>query len=320
MILRAAIIGAGRIGAFLDDPQSPRILTHAHGYWASKNFEIAGFVDPIRERAESAVRRWGGVAYESIGQLLAQTAVDVVSVCVPNELHCEALLSLAETPVRLIFLEKPPVMTVAESAEARHVYGELKLPVLVNYSRRFVPEIREIAKLISRGAYGRFLSGTGYYGKGLLHNGSHLIDLLRFLLGPVDRIRKIDETIDFSADDPGVSALLSPCAGGQFLLRYTDYRLFDIFELDLIFEKRRIRICELGTAVEEYSVGPDQSFEGYTTLNQGARYSTSYTEAISYAIANIHDHLEAEAPLQCSLEESLLSVETCFEIRDSPTL
>lgn len=298
----------------MDDPRSPHILTHAHGYKACQGFEVVGFVDRDPEKAEAASARWGGTAFETMEELFETEDVDLVSICLPDESHYPTLLALAEKPVKFIFLEKPAVTTVEEADIVRTLYGDLPIRVQVNYTRRFVPEIRSIREAIRSGNYGAFLTGTGYYGKGLLHNGSHMVDLLQFLVGKVDKVTKVSEIADFYDQDPSVSALLTMCCGGDFYLRHIDSRKFHVFELDLTFERKRIRICGLGTIIEEYSVGGDRLFEGYRTLNKDAEYPTEHARAMYHAIANIHDNLDRSEPLACTLEESLETVETCSRI------
>jgi predicted dehydrogenase len=314
MTYRVAIIGAGRIGAMLDDPSSPHTLTHAHGYKACEDFEIAGFVDRDLDRAQAASVRWGGGAFGGLDELFETQTIDVVSICLPDELHYATLLSIAEKPVKFIFLEKPAVRTVEEAEAVRTLYAALPVRVQVNYTRRFVPEIRSIREAIRGGSYGKFLTGTGYYGKGLLHNGSHMVDLLQFLVGEVGNVAKIGEVADFYDQDPSVSALLTMPSGGVFHLGSIDSRKFHVFELDLTFENKRIRICDLGTIIEEYSVGDNRLFEGYRTLNKEAEYATEHTKAMYYAIANIRNNLERNEPLVCTLEESLETVKTCSRI------
>lgn len=314
MNYRVAIIGAGRIGATLDDPQDPQIRTHAHGYRKCGGFEIVGFVDSNLEKAESASARWGGVPFESIEKLFRAQPVDVVSVCLPDELHCETLFALATKPVKVIFLEKPAVGTPAEADQIGALYGQLPIRVQVNYTRRFVPEIRDMRNAIRSGNYGEFVTGTGYYGKGLLHNGSHMVDLLQFLVGEIGDVAKISEVADFHDRDPSVSAMLTMRAGGVFYLRHIDSRDFHIFELDLTFETQRIRIYDLGRVIEEYSAGDDPLFEGYRTLNKSREYPTQYSTAMSFAIANIRNNLDSNEMLVCTLEESLETVKTCSRI------
>lgn len=298
----------------LDVPGSPHILTHAHGYRACEGFEFVGFVDQDLAKAEAASTQWGGTASDSIDKLLDLQPIDVVSICLPDELHYSTLVALAAKPVKFIFLEKPAVTTAAEADVVSTLFGESQIRVQVNYTRRFVPEIRRVREAIRSGIYGAFLTGTGYYGKGLLHNGSHMIDLLQFLVGDVGEVTKISEVADFYDQDPSVSALLAMRSGGIFHLCHIDCRKFHVFELDLTFEQKRIRIRELGTVIEEYSVGDNRVFEGYRTLNKDAEYPTEHSKAIYHAIANIRDNLDRNEPLVCTLEESLETVKTCLRI------
>jgi len=314
LAFQVAIIGAGRIGALLDHPKSPHILSHAHGYKASEDFDIVGFVDRDLKRAEDASTCWGGRAFDSIERLFEKQDVDVVSVCVPDELHYETLLALAKSPIKFIFLEKPAVRTAVEADAVGALYAGLPIRVLVNYTRRFVPEIRRTREAIKSGDYGTFLAGTAYYGKGLLHNGSHMVDLLRFLLGEVGELQKISETLDCYDDDPSVSALLHLRGGGNCHLKHIDCRNFDIFELDLVFERKRIRICELGMVVEEYSVVDDGVFKGYRTLTKDAEYPTEHLKAMHHAVADIRNNLERNEPLSCTLQDALETVKTCVRI------
>jgi predicted dehydrogenase len=314
MSYRVAIIGAGRIGAMMDDPSSPHILTHAHGYKACEGFEIVGFVDSSLDKAQAASARWGGTAFESIEELFETQATEVVSICLPDELHYATLLALAEKPLKFIFLEKPAVTTAEEADVVRTLYAELPIKVQVNYTRRFVPEIRSLREAIRRGHYGAFLTGTGYYGKGLLHNGSHMVDLLQFLVGEVGRVAKVSEMVDFCDQDPSVSALLTMVCGGVFHLCHIDCRKFHVFELDLTFERKRIRICGLGTIIEEYSVADHGLFEGFRALNKDAEYATEHSKAMFHAITNIRNNLERNEPLVCTLEEASDTVKTCSRI------
>jgi predicted dehydrogenase len=314
MAYKVAIIGAGNIGAFRDNPQSSNILTHAHGFSDNECFELVGFVDSDLKKAQIASDCWGGRSFESIEKLFSKHEVDVVSICVPDEFHFDALLSLSKTPVKLIFLEKPAVKTVDEANVVMEIYSGQPKRILVNYTRRFVPEIRNIRDNIKKGEYGAFITGTGYYGKGILHNGSHMMDLLKFLVGDVGDIKKISETVDYYTDDPSVSALLNMKHSGIFFLKHIDCRKFDIFEMDLTFEKKRIRIFELGTKIEEYAVGDNKLFEGYRTLNKEREYPTKHQNAMYYAVNNIRNNLEMDEPLVCALDEAVETLKTCTKI------
>lgn len=89
----------------------------------------------------------------------------------------------------------------------------------------------------------------GYYGKGALHNGSHMIDILRFLLGEIGNPcafgREIfdfeKEEFDFEKEDSSKNLSLE-IRNGNFYMMAIDSRAVTIFELELFFEKARVRI------------------------------------------------------------------------------
>ena len=144
----------------------------------------------------------------------------------------------------MIFAEKPLTKTLPEALEIKQLYSSLPISVQLNYSRRFVPEIIRLRNNIKDGLHGRYLSGTGYYGKGLLHNGSHLLDLLHNLLGDIHDYRLTSVINDFYDDDPSVSAVLTVQDGVPFFLQSIDCRAYTIFEMDLLFERGRIRLID----------------------------------------------------------------------------
>ena len=53
---KALIVGAGKMGAFFDEPGSDNIFTHAHAYNNHPGFELSGFVDIDGKRARRASR------------------------------------------------------------------------------------------------------------------------------------------------------------------------------------------------------------------------------------------------------------------------
>ena len=58
------------------------------------------------------------------------------------------------------------------------------------------------------GELGRFLHGSGLYTRGVLNNGSHLIDLFQWVLGEPKGLRKTREFVDHDPSDPNVEFVL----------------------------------------------------------------------------------------------------------------
>lgn len=161
-----------------------------------------------RESAEAARAEAGFErAYHSVAEMLADSAVDVVDVTTPNHLH-RAVVEQALAAGKHVYCEKPLAATVADArAIATAVSGQgAHVPRLgMVFQYRFIPALQRAHALISEGALGQVYTfraeylHTGYQdpqrpltwrlrkeqgGSGALGDlGSHVIDLVRFLLG-----------------------------------------------------------------------------------------------------------------------------------------
>jgi predicted dehydrogenase len=310
----ALIIGAGNIGAFFDTPNSEAILTHAHAYKNHQNFNLVGFIDKDPTKAKEAAKLWNCRSFNNLEEAFKEGSIDVVSVTAPDDYHYEILKNLSHLPLKLIFAEKPLAKTIKEAEEIVSIYQSKNIPVLVNYSRRFVNEFSSIKENIESGLYGKYIVGNGYYGKGILHNGSHMIDLLRFLIGEISDFNCLNKVNDFYPDDPSISAYLQFSNGSSFNLNAVDCRDFTIFEADFIFEKARIRMLNSGFVIEEYFVEDNKIFKGYKNLNLKNVINTSLSFALANSADNIAKHLTESQPLKCSLNDGYKALEVALKI------
>ena len=304
--LRALVIGAGKIAAGYDAPGAKEILTHAHGFQAVPGFTLIGFVDRDLAQAEQAAAKWGGKAYADIRTAFADGPVDVVSVATPDETHVAVLKELAAYSPRLIFCEKPLALNWADAQAIHELYRHLPTKIQVNYLRRFVPEFRAVKQAIASGSYGRFLTGAGFYVKGFLHNGSHMVDLLQYWLGEATGAQELTDR----AVDEERSVLLSFAEGGQFAIQSLAGNPYWIFELDMLFEQKRLRILDSGLSIQEYSLGENQVFPGTPEMQPQPIRTTGLDRAMQFAMENIRDHLILDEPLLCPLTEALATLKT----------
>jgi len=211
----------------------------------------------------------------------------------------------------LVFSEKPLSLQISEAKEINDIYLAKKIPVLVNYSRRFVPEFNKLQQNIKSGLYGKFVTGTGYYGKGILHNGSHMIDLLRFLIDEIKSVKRINSESDYDAMDLSVSGVLTFYNGKQFYLQNVDHRLYTIFEIDLLFEKRRIRIIDSGFIIEDYIIEKNKIFHAYKTISSKKIIHTHLGISMFYAADNIRNYLEGKKTLLSPISEAYKTMIVC---------
>ena len=304
--LRALVIGAGKIAAGYDAPDAKEILTHAHGFQSVPGFTLIGFVDRDLGQAERAAAKWGGKAYKDIRVAFADGPIDVVSVATPDETHAAVLKELAAYSPRLIFCEKPLALNWADAQAIQDLYRTVPTKIQVNYLRRFVPEFRAVKQAIAAGSYGRFLTGSGFYVKGFLHNGSHMVDLLQYWLGEATGAQELTD----SALDEERSVLLAFADGGLFTIQSLAGNPYWIFELDLLFEQKRLRILDSGLAMQEYTIGENSVFPGTLEMQPQQILTTRLDRAMQFAMENIRDHLILGEPLLCPLDEALATLKT----------
>ena len=305
------IVGAGNIGALFDQPSGDAILTHAHGFTEHPGFRLVGFVEPDEERRINAVSKWGGRGFRNLIEAFEHVSCDVVAVAAPDEYHHDVLKQLFHLPLRAIVAEKPLTRTTAEAQEVIGWSSSSGISVAVNYMRRFIPEFEELRDRIRDGFYGGYIAGNGYYGKGVLHNGSHLIDLARYFLGEIESFSVMDHVVDFDANDPSVSFSLQFRDQKKLYIQHIDCRLFTIFELDLLFEKGRARIRDSGFVIEEYRVEDSAAFKGYRNIIKVGEITTSLSKYAYHVLSNVYDHLTFGAPLKCSLDDGYRAVVLC---------
>ncbi len=304
--LRALIIGAGKIAAGYDAPDSKEILTHAHGFLSVPGFTLIGFVDRDLAQAEQAAAKWGGQAYADVRAAFADGPIDVVSVATPDETHAAVLKELAAYMPRLIFCEKPLALNGADAQAIHELYRHLPTEIQVNYLRRFVPEFRAVKQAIASGSYGRFLTGSGFYVKGFLHNGSHMVDLLQYWLGEANGAQELTDSVV----DEERSALMTFADGGLFTIQSLAGNPYWIFEMDLLFEQKRLRILDSGLSIQEYMLGENPIFPGTPEMQPQPIRTTGLDRAMQFAMENIHDHLILGEPLLCPLTAALATLKT----------
>ena len=290
------IIGAGQIASGYDTPESLSVLTHAHAIIKHSKFSLLGFYDTDMYIATQAAAKWGVKAYNK------PVHADVIVVCTPDNVHLDSVRQAASVSPKLVILEKPVARTLEDYSQICKIAK--KIPIQVNFSRRFVPEFTSLSVTLKN--HGAFLTGSGLYGKGFLHNGSHMIDLLELLIGQIASVKKISETHDFYEDDPTKTVSIR-FSQGEFFMMGVDCRNYTIFELDLCFEESRIRIQNAGKTIEIFEPKPSEDYMGYVYLKQRKTLHPDIGNAMLNMYQNVHEHIANGVPLLSPLRTKVQS-------------
>ena len=316
-ILNSAIIGCGNIGALFDSPRTHDILTHAHAYTAHPGFKLVGFVDQDCKKALHAARKWNGKAYKTIKDLFLAQDVDVVSISTTTKSHYAVMREISKYPIKGGIVEKPVAETSRQTLELLRFNFFKTKPFLVNYSRRYAREFQILKKSILHGHYGAFICGNGYYGKGLINNGSHLLDLLLYLGFTIRRIvSQSPRFIDYKKNDPSPSFMLTVNNKNPISIYAISSRQYSIFEIDLLFEKGRVRILDSGLYIEEYKIKSDPTFKVYKSLRLEQATKTSINRALYFTVNNLYGIITGKEDALCTIKDALVTQKVCEKIQN----
>jgi predicted dehydrogenase len=265
--LKAAVIGCGMIGGGLDDPHNQHILTHAHGYYSHPDCKLVACVDKDSMAIEQFIQKWGKHihGYQDIETMLAKEKPDIVSICTPTHIHAVDIKKIyLHSCVKVIICEKPLADNIEQLTEIENIVKNSSKVFVVNYIRCFDPSHMDAISILHSNELGRPYTFHGIFTKGLYHNGSHALALLEDMFGPIT----ISNVLNICCHDNelygtfflntafDVNGILSNAIGNNYA----------IFELDILLERGRIRIAELGRRIEIYESLPSLVFNGYREL------------------------------------------------------
>ena len=215
------ISGAGTIGAVhaeaLEELEDARLVAVA----AAR--EVTG-----RRLAEAHGAEW----HAGFGELLARPDVDVVILCTPSGLHPDQAVAAAHAGKHVI-TEKPMAVTLEGADRMVSACREAGVTLSVIFQYRFNRDALRLKRAVGAGLFGGPVLGNAfvhwhrtqaYYeesggwrgtwaldgGGALMNQSVHAVDLLQWILGPVDSVCGYAGTLahdDIEAEDTASAAL-----------------------------------------------------------------------------------------------------------------
>ncbi|MES2495422.1 MAG: Gfo/Idh/MocA family oxidoreductase [Pseudomonadota bacterium] len=318
---RTLIIGCGNIaGGFdIERPADAFPFTHAGAYARHGGFVVEACVDPDRDRRTAFQARWHVAA--AAPELEALNAVpgsfDVISICSPTEQHAGNVEAALALKPKAIFCEKPLAPSLADAERLALRCRDAGVLLAVNYTRRWDPAVIRLADDLRRGVYGAVRSVSGVYGKGVVHNGGHMIDLLAMLFGRLELVAAGAPCFDFWPEDPSVPTLLVGDGGVPIAVAVNHSGDYALFELTLVTEAGTLTMRDGGGNWFERRAEASKVFAGYKVLDAGRVREGEYDRAMLAAITNLADAIEGRAPLASDAGNALYAQGLCEKIRDA---
>lgn len=314
-MLNAVIMGCGQIAGGYDQarPDDALPLTHAAAYRRDGGFRLVACVDPDEAQRETFAARWGVEhAVTNVAEVAALgERIDVVSICTPTALHAAHLEAALALRPRLVFCEKPLTADVAASEAIVARFAEAGVLLAVNHNRRWDPKMGELARSLAAGELGELRSVVATYNKGVFNNGSHMIDLLHRLIGPMRVVATGAPVFDFWPDDPTIPALLESGSGLPVHLVTAHAADYALFELTLITVTGVFTMQDGGRSWSERRSEASVDFPGYHMLAPAEKGEGGYDHSTLAAVANIRAALDDGALLACDGATALEAQRFC---------
>lgn len=213
-----ALVGCGRISS-----RHIQVLTHTHG------IRLVAVCDVLEDRARSAAATLNLPHYTDALEMVKAEKPDIVTVLTESGSHARVAISLAPH-VSAVVVEKPMSLTLEDADELIETCDHCATRLFVVKQNRYNPPVVKLRKAIDRGAFGKLVLGTvrvrwcrdqNYYdqdpwrgtwkddGGVFTNQASHHIDLLQWMMGPVESVKAYTATrlVDIESEDTGVAVL-----------------------------------------------------------------------------------------------------------------
>ncbi len=200
-----AVVGTGMIGNF-----------HAEAIKTLDGAKLVAACDVVEDRARAFGEKHDCKAYSQLEKLLADDAVDIITIGTPSGLHLEPAVAAAQAGKHVI-VEKPIEITLERIDRLLEAHDKAGTTIGSVFNTRFAPTTRLFHDAIRAGRFGRLTFGMAfgpwwrdqaYYDQGgwrgtwkldgggaMMNQGIHTIDLLQYLMGPVASVRACTATL-----------------------------------------------------------------------------------------------------------------------------
>lgn len=198
-----AVIGCGRIA-----PNHGQAIADLDGA------ALIASADIVKERAIAFSKRFGGEPYRSYKEMLERTDIDAVCICTPSGMHAQMGIAAARAG-KHVLVEKPMALSLKDADALIEACQRFGVQLGVVHQNRFNPAVVRLRRALEAGRFGQLNMGTAvlrwhrdqdYYAQApwrgtwaqdggcLMNQTIHAIDLLQWMMGPVESVHAYTAT------------------------------------------------------------------------------------------------------------------------------
>lgn len=191
--------------------------------------ELVGVCDVVPEVLDAAAKETGARPYGSLTDMLAESDADIVVLTTPSGLHPEQAMQVAASR-RHVMTEKPMATRWHDGVQMVKACDEAGVRLFVVKQNRKNATLQLVRNAIEKGRFGRiymvninvfWTRPQAYYdsaawrgtwefdGGAFMNQASHYIDLLDWLIGPIESVQAYTATLNrnIEVEDSGVMSV-----------------------------------------------------------------------------------------------------------------
>jgi predicted dehydrogenase len=294
----------------------------------------------------------GGVHYYRHSEQLIAHGLDVLFVCLPNDVAPDVTIAGLEHGLH-VFCEKPPGRTVADvrrviAVEQQHPRSKLKY----GFNHRYHGSVRDALQVIQSGGLGQVLSLRGLYGKSamipwprraepsdddraahvwrtsravsgggiLLDQGIHMVDLMRtFAGGEFTQVMSIVRNTYWNHDvEDNAYALMSTGGGVVAMMHSTATQWRHTFALEISLADGALQLAGILSGTRSYGEESlTTAYRGNADQGKPREQRTTYIHDTSwmYEVVDFFDAIENDTAITIGTsDEALRTMELVYQI------
>lgn len=297
-----------------------------------KSVELVAVCDVNPRALEGAADRQKTRAFSNLEALLEKSDCDLVILATPSGLHAEQVVQIAASG-RHVMTEKPMATRWKDGQRMVQACDAAGVRLFVVKQNRHNPTLQLLKRAIDKKRFGRIYLATinvfwarpqEYYdsskwrgtwefdGGALMNQASHYVDLLDWLIGPVQSVQAYTATLarKIEVEDTAVLSLRwrSGALGSANVTMLTHQKNFE-GSITVLGEKGTVRLG--GVAVNKFEHWEFESPDEDDKLLSDANYQTSSVYGFGHPLyyENVIKTLRGESEAMTDGREGLRSLE-----------
>ncbi|GEM_PF-2403961 len=282
--LKTGILGAGRIASGFGSQHDAMPHSLAHAINLTEGLELGGFFDLDEESADRAEKKWNIAPSPRKLRSWLDFDWDVICIATPDDSHTTHLAMTLEVKPKAILVEKPLSTDFILSSRLLEDAPSLTTPFQVNFPRRWHPDLQKLATRIRQNEFGSLrrlhISCSG----GILHNGSHAIDLLASWISP-----KILNSHQYHCQSATHGQLSFSPAGDPIEIIFSEAVQEDcyLWEITADFDLARVSIQDVPEILTISIIKEHPDYTGFNALIAEQQTNLELEPLLLYSVQNL---------------------------------